>query len=91
MLCSARTGDGIGEVWTAIVRAHDHLQDTGELDRRRADQAVACLWTDVRDRLLGNLREQPEVAALVPDLEQAVREGRLSPAAAADRLLHARS
>ena len=47
------------------------------------------MWTLVRDRLLGELRDHPAVAALAPTIEREVLAGTLTPALAADRLLAA--
>ena len=42
-----------------------------------------------RDRLLSELRDAPEVAAIADEVERDVLAGTLTPALAADRLLNA--
>jgi LAO/AO transport system kinase len=85
--CSARTGDGIGELWEAITAAHGRLSQGGELERLRAHQATAWMWGEVTDSLLDRLRHDPRVHERLPALQADVAAGRLSPRAAADDLL----
>jgi GTPase len=87
--CSAATGTGITEVWDLVKRHQQSLRDSGELDRRRRDQRVAWMWSLVQDQLLDRLRTSPDLQALAPDLEAAVRAGTLAPSQAAHHLLTA--
>lgn len=89
VLCSAVAGEGIGDVWAAVDRHRDHLRVTGALERRRSVQATAWLWAEVREQLLGRFHRDPEVAAMVAEVERAVAAGELSAAAGAQRLLDA--
>ena len=43
----------------------------------------------LEDRLMQSLRRHPQVRALLPELERAVAEGRLTPTVAVDRILAA--
>ena len=87
--CSAVTGEGVTDVWD-VVRAHrDALAAEGGLDVRRRSQAKAWLWSEVTDRLVGALRDDAEVGALLPALEARVAAGELSPTSAAGELLAA--
>ena len=81
--CSSVTGEGVAEVWSAIRAVHDRL----DLTAHRAEQARSWLWDEVRETLLDELRTDPTVAALAPELEARVTAGTLSPAAAAGQLL----
>jgi len=87
--CSAATGTGITEVWDLVEHHQRTLRDSGELDRRRRDQRVAWMWSLVQDQLLDRLRTSPDLQALAPDLEAAVRAGTLPPALAAQTLITA--
>jgi LAO/AO transport system kinase len=49
----------------------------------------ASRWAMVRDRLEDAFKTAPAVAALVPELDTAVRQGQVPASAAADRLLAA--
>lgn len=86
--CSARTGQGMPELWHTIRDAHERLAAHG-LDELRAGQNVAWMWREVTDTLLERLRRHPEVRRLLPDLETAVAHGALGAAAAARQLLDA--
>lgn len=85
--CSAITGDGIPDVWDAVRRSHEQLRDRGDLDRLRAAQNVAWMWSEVTADLLDGLRSHPEVQADLDALEAQVAAGRRSPASAAEELL----
>ncbi len=85
--CSSRTGDGLDALWTQIELHRTKLTATGEWDARRRDQQLGWMWAMVTDRVLDHLHRHPGVAALVPDIEAAVRAGDLSPSLAADRIL----
>ncbi|MEU8322275.1 methylmalonyl Co-A mutase-associated GTPase MeaB [Nonomuraea sp. NPDC048881] len=83
LTCSGLTGDGLEELWRRIL-AH---QDSLDLAAKRRRQQVQWTWTLVRDRLLAELRHDPEVAAITAEVEREVLAGELTPVLAADRLL----
>jgi LAO/AO transport system kinase len=82
---SSVTGEGIDEAWQAIGAVHEGL----DLAEHRSAQARSWLWDEVRETLLDELRTNPDVADLAPELEAQVTAGELSPAAAAAKLLEA--
>ncbi|MFI6925522.1 methylmalonyl Co-A mutase-associated GTPase MeaB [Nonomuraea spiralis] len=83
LTCSGLTGDGLEELWRRVL-AH---QDALDLAAKRRSQQVQWTWTLVRDRLLAELRHDPEVAAITAEVEREVLAGELTPSLAADRLL----
>jgi LAO/AO transport system kinase len=85
--CSALEGTGIPELWESVVTQLSRRAASGELAHRRQSQQVGWMWAMVHDGLRAALRAHPEVAALVPTLEQDVREGRATPTSAALRVL----
>jgi LAO/AO transport system kinase len=89
VLTSALTGEGIDEVWSAVLRHRDVLTSTGTLEQRRSRQAQAWLWSEVREQLLARFHAEPAVAALVADVEHGVGAGAISAAAGARELLDA--
>jgi LAO/AO transport system kinase len=89
LLCSALRGEGIAEVWDAIADLAAKLQSSGALDERRAEQAVAWLWSEVDERLRADLRADARVARLLPALEAQVRAGTTTPATAAAAIVGA--
>ena len=52
---SALTGVGIDEAWAEVERFHAHVRADGGLDRLRAEQAVAWMWAEMRERLVESL------------------------------------
>jgi LAO/AO transport system kinase len=87
--CSALAGNGIGDVWAAVDEHRRVTAASGDLERRRAEQARAWMWSEVTETLLDELRRAPEIAALAETLEREVADGRISATAAAQRLLAA--
>ena len=87
--CAGLTGDGLDELWDQVVAHRSALMATGEWEDRRRAQRLAWMWSMVEDRQLTALRTDPGVLDLLGSVEADVRDGRTSPAAAADRLLDA--
>jgi LAO/AO transport system kinase len=89
LTASALTGAGVAEVWTAITDAFAAATASGAKDRRRAEQARSWMWSEVSDTLMERFRAHPAVREQVDALERDVVAGRISPSAAAARLLDA--
>jgi len=88
VLCvSARTGEGLDELWSTIERHREIFRRTGAFERRRRDQRVAWFRSALDERLERLLREDPLIARRFPEIEVAVAEGRTAPGAAAERLV----
>ena len=51
-LCSAVSGEGVGEVWDPMVQFRDIMEDTGELEARRRQQHLRWMWSYVEERLV---------------------------------------
>jgi len=85
--CSARLGDGIDAVWDAVGEFMATARSSEGLGRRRGEQAREWLWSEVSETLLERLRSDARVRAELGDLESDVVAGRISPTAAARRLL----
>jgi LAO/AO transport system kinase len=88
-LCSALLGEGITELWDAITALVRAARASGALDGQRAEQARQWMWSEVTDTLLDELRADAAVRAEIEALEADVSAGRISPAAAARRVLGA--
>src|SRR5690606_9499327 len=87
LLASAVTGEGVPEVWATITGAHRTLIDAGELERLRARQNVAWMWSEITADLVDALRRTSAVASASGDIEAQVAEGARSPTSAASELL----
>ncbi|MFI2367828.1 methylmalonyl Co-A mutase-associated GTPase MeaB [Streptomyces sp. NPDC018833] len=87
--CSAREESGLDAVWERLERHRTVLESTGRLAAKRRDQQIDWTWAMVRDALVERLHRHPAVRDLAPDVEQRVREGKLTATLAAERLLEA--
>lgn len=87
LTCSGLHGRGVAEVWDKIGEYRAALTQSGELARRRAEQARSWMWNEVEETLTRAFRSHPEVARRLPELERAVTDGSIPAAAAARELL----
>jgi LAO/AO transport system kinase len=87
--CSAHTGTGIDELWSAIESYRETLGPSGALTRRRAEQARDWMWGEIQAGLVDRVHADPEIATLVTQLEAEAVAGRIPPPVAADRVLEA--
>ncbi|WP_299398868.1 methylmalonyl Co-A mutase-associated GTPase MeaB [Pelagibius sp.] len=85
--CSALTGTGIAEVWETVQKHRAVMEANGARAAKRSAQAGAWMWSEVREGLLREFREHPEVSAALAGLEAEVRAGQTPPTAAARRLI----
>jgi LAO/AO transport system kinase len=89
VLVSALEGTGIDELWETVEEFRAALDATGDLQRRRAEQAREWMWSEVAERLMDSLRHDERVAGLVQRLEAQVTAGEVPPASAARQILDA--
>ncbi|MCB0882891.1 MAG: methylmalonyl Co-A mutase-associated GTPase MeaB [Thermoleophilia bacterium] len=89
LTCSAHTGDGLDDVWDAVMEHRDFLRESGSLRSRRALQQREWMWTMVDTELATTIRQLPAVDDLRRDLQGRVEDGTLSAVDAADQLLDA--
>lgn len=86
---SAIEGSDTPGVWDIVQRYRRALSDAGELEEKRAVQAKSWMWSEVRDALVDELKDDPDVKARVKHLEEEVTGGRVSPTVAAQELIAA--
>ncbi len=86
---SALEGSGLDEFWQAVGKHRRTLTEAGEFDQKRRQQAVDWTWSMVHDQLLDRLERDADVAAVRAKTEQQVRDGDLTAALAARRILDA--
>jgi LAO/AO transport system kinase len=89
VVCSALTGAGIDDVWTAVAEQHAALDGAGELTARRAEQARSWMWAELSEALLERLRRDPDASAAAGRLEAEVVAGTMPPPVAAAEVLRA--
>lgn len=88
-LVSSLLGTGMADIWRDVTAFCAALRESGEFDRRRADQARAWMWTEIREGLLGTLKSHSAAMALADQLEGQVLTGAVSPIAAGRQVLDA--
>jgi len=83
---SAQENRGLDELWEKITERHASLSESGLLDKRRADQATSWMREIFEQRLLAAFKGGRRAARHYQELEDKVRAGALTPAAAAEEL-----
>ncbi|HLR83299.1 MAG TPA: methylmalonyl Co-A mutase-associated GTPase MeaB [Nocardioidaceae bacterium] len=86
---SALEGAGLDAFWEAVLEHRRVLTDAGEFEAKRRQQAVDWTWSMVHDQLLGRLEHDADVQAIRDKTERQVRDGDLTAALAARRILDA--
>ncbi|XP_016807795.1 methylmalonic aciduria type A protein, mitochondrial isoform X2 [Pan troglodytes] len=86
---SARSGEGISEMWDKMKDFQDLMLASGELTAKRRKQQKVWMWNLIQESVLEHFRTHPTVREQIPLLEQKVLSGALSPGLAADFLLKA--
>jgi LAO/AO transport system kinase len=87
MLCSARTGTGIAELWECVLR-HERFQLERSLRAEvRREQSIAAMRQIISTELEAALRRDPNIASRLPEIEARVRAGRITAYQAAREVL----
>ena len=86
---SALHGTGLAELWDTVLKHRQVLVDAGQFDARRRSQQVDWTWAMVRDAVLDRVLMHPAVKQIRAEVERQVRDGELTPALAAQRILGA--
>lgn len=89
VLCSGLEGTGLDELWAAIEDHRARFEASGEFTERRQGQQVAWMWEMVEAQLVGELRSDPDVTAVLDEVEASVRDGALNPPRAVEMILAA--
>ncbi|MHB1199926.1 MAG: methylmalonyl Co-A mutase-associated GTPase MeaB [Polaromonas sp.] len=86
---SALKGQGIQAFWAAVTEFRSLQTANGRLAARRQQQSLAWMWERIDAGLKQAFRQHSQVKALLPQLTQAVLEGRMAASTAARNLLAA--
>ena len=86
---SALLGQGVDGLWAAVLEFKALQTANGRFASRRQSQALAWMWERIDAGLKQRFKAQPAVAALLPQLSEDVRAGRLPASTAARMLLEA--
>ena len=86
LTCSAKTGNGIADLWANVLAHRDKTSATGELAERRRSQQIKWMWTLLEERMMTKLRSDPAVRAKLRQAEAAVAAGTLAPTLAVEQI-----
>lgn len=84
---SALERRGMDEVWSVIQDHRARLSASGELEQLRRKQQQDWLWAMIDEGLKRHFLARPDVARLLPEIEAAVLDARMTPTEGARRLL----
>lgn len=87
LLCSARTGAGVAEVWQCVLDHQAFMRESSLLESRRREQSLAWMRELISIGLEDEFGRDARVRARLPQLEREVRDGATTPFAAARELL----
>jgi LAO/AO transport system kinase len=84
--CSALTGEGIPELWAAVLDHRERMSKSGELEARRRTQQVKWMWAMLEERMFAQLRSSAALKTKLPQIEAAVAAGKMSPSVAVEEI-----
>jgi LAO/AO transport system kinase len=89
LTCSGLHGDGVDDVWAALVARRDAAVASGALEAQRTAQRLGWMWSQLEQRLRAALEHDAARAALVETVSREVCAGMIPPSVGAERLLAA--
>jgi LAO/AO transport system kinase len=87
VMISALYETGIEALWSIMLDHRTRMSGTGALQSKRREQQRAWLWSMIDDGLKRHFLGRADVAALLPELEEAIAQSQMTPTQAARRLL----
>lgn len=84
---SAMTGDGLGTIWKIILDYFSLVSGNGYYERNRREQDRYWMYESINESLKNRFYENPQVASLLPAVEEEVLEGKKDSFDAAEELL----
>lgn len=85
--CSSLALEGIVDVWKSVLSFREICGKSGEIQEKRARQAVSWMWNEVSETLMSRLQSHEGVALVIEDLVTRVEAGGLPPTDAARSIL----
>ncbi len=87
LICSAITGEGVAEIWEKASDYQQMAKESGYFERRRREQAQYWFFEAIDSQLRAAFFKHPAVKEQLPDIKQAVLDGRHTPFQGAEQLL----
>ena len=85
--CSALLQEGIAEVWNEVKEFSRIMRESGDLDKNRSKQAVSWMWKEIREMLMVQFKQHPQVEKYLMQMECDVQAGKITPTTATIKLL----
>ncbi|MBF0224617.1 MAG: methylmalonyl Co-A mutase-associated GTPase MeaB [Desulfobacterales bacterium] len=86
--CSALTGEGISEIWDVIQDFKIKTKESGIFASHRNSQRLEWLHRIIDEHLKYIFFKHPQIAESLPSFEKLVKDGKISPAEAAEKLIN---
>ena len=87
LTCSALQATGLDELWAEILKFREKTIASGAWQQRRQTQLSSWMWQFIKEELHFRFRTHPQIAAMLPAIEQSVHEGKQPSINAARKLL----
>nr|WP_036925355.1 methylmalonyl Co-A mutase-associated GTPase MeaB [Acidipropionibacterium thoenii] len=85
--CSAVTGEGLDDVWKAVLDHREWLSGNGSLEARRIAQQHEWMWSIIRNQIMDSLDGDPRVRARAEEVGRLIDDGRTDALDAAEQVL----
>jgi LAO/AO transport system kinase len=87
LTCSSVVEGGTKKVWDMVLSHHQKFKASGEFLLRRKHQSLEWMWTLVEEGLRKRFQDNKKITEKIPGISQQVENDKISPSAAADKLL----
>jgi GTPase len=87
LTCSSVIEGGTKTVWETVLDHRRKFKETNEFDQRRKKQSLEWMWTLVEEGLKQRFKHNQKINAQIPLVTRQVEAEKMSPSAAAERLL----
>jgi LAO/AO transport system kinase len=87
--CSARENTGLDTIWSKVLAHRACFERSGLFHQRREMQAKRWMWELVNEHIQRAVRESSGMRDIAAQLESDVQHGRITAAAAAQRIIQA--
>lgn len=85
--CSALENQGLAEIWIFIYESVNHAKQSGYFQQQRRQQQKEWLYELVTQQLTRNFFQQKKIKKLLPKIEKAVIDSKMTATEGAERLL----
>lgn len=85
---SSVTREGIPEVWEMMGEFNKVMTESNEILHKREKQLKIWMWNYIKDHIMDLFKEHKNIKNKIPEMEEQVVQGLITPGLAADLLLH---